>query len=328
MNDESVPDDALSAILERAERLDAKRRLLLEALLRKTVTEADRGTQRRGPVGDEHQETHGHPGRRAARDSERATGPSPSPLITMRSTGSRIPFFCVHALLGSVFHYHRLAAAMDADQPFYALQAPGLDGTDAPLDTVDAFARLYVEAVRKVRPKGPYRFGGYSFGSWIAFQMASQLIDQGETVDLVAILGTDVPFSVSMPAVHDEVSFLLEYFDAFRKNIVQPFLSYEERVKQATRRRGRPAGTPLLDVTMAHNKAALRFEPKPQPVRLALFETVDQQIRSPFDPSRGWKRLTTKGVETYLVSGNHLNMLDEPHVHDLATKMTECLNRT
>ena len=34
---------------------------------------------------------------------------SPSPLVVMRGTGSKIPFFCVHALLGSVFHYHRLA---------------------------------------------------------------------------------------------------------------------------------------------------------------------------------------------------------------------------
>jgi thioesterase domain-containing protein len=85
---------------------------------------------------------------------------------------------------------------------------------------------------------------------------------------------------------------------------------------------------PLVRVVIAHNRAALRFEPKPLAAKLVLFETLDQQARTPFDASRGWKRLSTQPVETHLVSGNHLSMLDEPHVRDLAQKLTQCLNRT
>jgi thioesterase domain-containing protein len=246
----------------------------------------------------------------------------------MRSSGSKVPFFCVHALLGSVFHYHRLAGYMNPDQPFYALQAPGLDGSETPLETVDAFAEFYLRAVRGVQPKGPYRLGGYSFGSWIAFQMASRLIEQGDEVDLVAILGTDVPLSVSMPMVYEYVSFMAQYWEDFERNILRPFLPYETRIKGASGQDKHTGLSPVLRVTIAHNKAALRFEPKTQTVRLALFETVDQQFRTPLDPSRGWKRLSSRAVETYLVSGNHLSMLDEPHVQDLAAKLTQCLNRT
>ena len=257
-----------------------------------------------------------------------SAGPSTSPLIIMRGSGSKIPFFCVHALLGSVFHYHRLASLMDKDQPFYALQAPGLDGTEAPLDSVDALARFYLQSVREVQPVGPYQLGGYSFGSWIALEMANQLIEEGEKVRFVGILGTDVPLSVSMPFIYEQVSFFSQYTEAFQHNILEAFLPYEGRIRRALGQDGHARLSPLWRVVIAHNKAALRFAPKPYPGKLTLFETIDQQLRSPFDASRGWKRLSTEGVETHLVSGNHLNMLDEPHVRDLAGKLTPCLNRS
>lgn len=255
-------------------------------------------------------------------------GSAPSPLVVMRGTGTKIPFFCVHALLGSVFHYHRLASLLDKEQPFYALQAPGLDGAETPLDTVEDFAALYLRSVRETQPTGPYKIGGYSFGSWIAVQMASQLIADGEDVSLVAILGTGVPTSVSMPMAYEHISFLSQYMEDYEKNILEPFLPYKERMKRASGHDKYAAMPPLLRVVMAHNRAALRFDPRPYAGKLTLFETVDQQLRTPLDTSRGWKRLSTQPVETHLVAGNHLSMLDEPHVRDLAEKLSLCLDRS
>jgi thioesterase domain-containing protein len=263
-----------------------------------------------------------------APQTRRSAQDTPSPLITIRRSGSKIPFFCVHALLGSVFHYHRLASLMDEDQPFYALQAPGLDGSEPPLESVDAFARLYLRAVREVQPVGPYKLGGYSFGSWIALEIANRLVEEGDTVSFIGILGTDVPLSVSMPLLYDQLSYLGEYSAAFQHNILEPFVPYQQRVKRALGQKDDGHSSPLWRVVMAHNKAALRFAPKPHPGRLTLFETSDQQMRNPFDISRGWKRLSTVGVDTHLVSGNHLSMLDEPHVQDLAEKLTRCLNQS
>jgi thioesterase domain-containing protein len=177
-----------------------------------------------------------------------------------------------------------------------------------------------------VQPQGPYKLGGYSFGSWVAFQIAQDLLQQGEAVSLLVILGTGVPLSVTAPALFEQVKFLSEYSDAFVKNVIHPFLSYEQRIvlQSGSDDESLP---PLLRLVSAHNKAALLWEPKPYPGRITLLETSDQQLRTPLDTSRGWKRLTTLEVETRLVSGNHLNMLDEPHVRDLAAKLTACLNR-
>ena len=222
----------------------------------------------------------------------------------------------------------QLAALLDSEQPFYALQAPGLDGTEAPLDSVEDFAALYLDSVREVQPNGPYKLGGYSFGSWIAVQMASQLIADGEAVSLVAIFGTGVPMSVSMPLVYEQVTFTSQYMEDYEANILEPFLPIEERMRWASGEEKYASMPPLLRVVMAHNRAALRFEPKPYAGKLTLFETIDQQLRTPLDASRGWKRLSTEEVETHLVAGNHLSMLDEPHVRDLADKLTLCLERS
>lgn len=36
--------------------------------------------------------------------------------------------------------------------------------------------------LRSVQPKGPYFLGGWSFGGWVAFEMAQQLQNSGEEV--------------------------------------------------------------------------------------------------------------------------------------------------
>ena len=49
-------------------------------------------------------------------------------------------------------------------------------------------AATYVEAIRRVQPRGPYHLGGWSLGGMIAFEMGRQLTDLGESVASVAII--------------------------------------------------------------------------------------------------------------------------------------------
>jgi thioesterase domain-containing protein len=51
-------------------------------------------------------------------------------------------------------------------------------------------AAYYVDAIRRFRPRGPYRLGGWSFGGVVAWEMARQLRAAGEAVDLLALLDT------------------------------------------------------------------------------------------------------------------------------------------
>lgn len=253
-----------------------------------------------------------------------------SPLIKMKESGSRNPFFCVHALLGSSFHFHFLANQMEKEQPFYALQAPGL-GTGAegtPIDDIEEFASLYVKSIRTVQKKGPYHLGGYSFGGWIAFEMARQLVKEGEEVGLIAVFGASVPFSVLNPSLFEEIRLYDQFMEDYNTTIIHPFLPPEERKPLSYfKDQMNKKLTPLQRVMKAHTQAIISYLPYPCDSKVTLFETLDLQLICPYDYSRGWNRLSSKEVEVHHITGNHLSMLEEPHIKVLGEKLRYCLRK-
>jgi len=131
-----------------------------------------------------------------------------SPLVPIQPTGSNPPLFCVHPIFGVVFPYYELAAHLGKNQPLYGLQPIGLDG-ETPLTRIEDMATHYIEALRRVQPKGPYYIGGWSFGGWVAFEMAQQLQKSGEEVALLAVLDTLAPIKSNIPSFGNSFKFLL-----------------------------------------------------------------------------------------------------------------------
>src|SRR5262249_37663095 len=119
---------------------------------------------------------------------------SEQPLVSIQPRGSLPPFFCAHASGGNVFSYVGLARRLGLDQPFYALQARGLMGTQEPHTRIEEMAADYLHAIRAVQESGPYSLGGWSMGGLIAFEMARQLEQQGEQVAAVALFDTLSPY--------------------------------------------------------------------------------------------------------------------------------------
>ncbi|MDB5939955.1 MAG: MelG protein (non-ribosomal peptide synthetase)-like protein, partial [Polaromonas sp.] len=121
------------------------------------------------------------------------TGPWSALVPICTGRPDRQPLFCVHSAGGNVLNYKPLSSSLGPDQPFYALQAQGVDGHLAPLPTIEAMAAQYVEAIRSVDPVGPYRLVGYSSGGVIALEMARQLQRAGAGIALLAMIDTLAP---------------------------------------------------------------------------------------------------------------------------------------
>jgi hypothetical protein len=100
---------------------------------------------------------------------------------------ARLPFFFLHAAGGHVVYTKKFAALLDKDLPFYGIQAVGIDGNREPLNRMEDLAAVYVGEIRTVQPEGPYYLGGESMGATIAFEVARQLEEQGQTIGLLAI---------------------------------------------------------------------------------------------------------------------------------------------
>jgi amino acid adenylation domain-containing protein len=130
-----------------------------------------------------------------------------SPLVTIQPNGSNPPLFCVHPIFGVVFPYYELAHKLGENQPVYGLQPIGIDG-ETPLNRIEDMATQYIKALRSVQPKGPYFIGGWSFGGWVAFEMAQQLQNSGEEVALLAVLDTVAPIKSNLPSLSNTLKFI------------------------------------------------------------------------------------------------------------------------
>ncbi|MFG1785856.1 thioesterase domain-containing protein, partial [Rhodococcus oryzae] len=109
-------------------------------------------------------------------------------LLPLRPGGSKPPVFCIHPIIGLSWAFAGLSAHIDKERGIYGLQSPALSGA-APLpETVEEWARVYVEQIRTVQPEGPYNLIGWSLGGVIAHAMAAQLQSEGDEVALLAMM--------------------------------------------------------------------------------------------------------------------------------------------
>ncbi|KAG0086312.1 hypothetical protein BGZ92_008233 [Podila epicladia] len=111
-------------------------------------------------------------------------------LLPIKPQGSHAPLFCVHPAQGLSWCFFGLSKHVPPEQPLYGLQARGFfDDREAPA-TLEEMAQDYIDQVRSIQDRGPYRLLGYSSGGLIAHTMAALLEKQGEKVALLAMMDT------------------------------------------------------------------------------------------------------------------------------------------
>ncbi|HEY0169900.1 MAG TPA: alpha/beta fold hydrolase, partial [Pyrinomonadaceae bacterium] len=276
------------------------------------------------------------------RSVDERANPSPSSLLVMlQPKGEGAPFFCVHPAGANTLCYAELARQLGEGRPFYGLQAPGLGGTDEPPTNFEELAALYVEAVRSVRPRGPYLLGGWSMGGPVAFEMARQLRARGEHVALLAVLDSHAP-GEAFRAMRPDEDALLEMFagNLGRRHGFElegaDGLTHGEKLSRLSLRAAEagalPAGADprhverLFGVFKANMRALARYEPRTYPGRITLFRAQGRLDASHADPLGGWDALASGGVELHVTPGTHFSMIDMPHAEALAGRLRACFD--
>ncbi|AKQ67307.1 Non-ribosomal peptide synthase [Myxococcus hansupus] len=258
-----------------------------------------------------------------------------SPLVTIQKGGNATPFFCVHGAGGNVLNFRELAQSLGKEQPFYGLQARGVDGKLPPADSIEEMAAIYLEAVRQVQPHGPYLIGGYSGGGVVAYEMAQRLVALGEPVALVAFLDT------FHPATQERRQSLPERLRELRREGAASYVSRKLRTKverDGTRlwsqvklrwyeQRGEALPIELrnLQLTERFQALASRYVPHPYAGPVTLFRAQEiHAIYAHMGTSLGWEPLVP-GLNIREVPGDHDSLVREPNVHVLGRLLREAL---
>ncbi|MEM9032193.1 MAG: thioesterase domain-containing protein, partial [Pseudomonadota bacterium] len=142
--------------------------------------------------------------------------PEEQPSLVRISQGQAgvAPFFVVHGAGGNVLTFRALAGFLDPRIPFWGLRARGSDGGLQVDRTIEEMAERYLSEIRAVYPTGPYRFGGYSGGGLVAFEMARLLRSQGEEAERVVLFDT-----LAADAANRQVGVLQKIWSARRWDI-------------------------------------------------------------------------------------------------------------
>ncbi|MDM8083676.1 amino acid adenylation domain-containing protein [Cellulomonas cellasea] len=109
-------------------------------------------------------------------------------VLALREPADEAPVFCVHPAGGFAWQFAPLVRLLPPGVGVIGLQAPSLSGGASAAVDIDGLAVEYLERIRAVRPHGPYRLLGYSFGGNIAHALAALLRREGEAVELLVLL--------------------------------------------------------------------------------------------------------------------------------------------
>ncbi|MEZ6138230.1 MAG: amino acid adenylation domain-containing protein [Pirellulaceae bacterium] len=279
----------------------------------------------------------GHGTQAATRNSRPQLHPLLAPLKPIEGTSTRPPIFMVHPPGGIVICYRELAGCLPVEQPLYGIRARGLHGDERLPDSVESMAADYVQAIRSVWPQGPYVVGGWSLGGLIAFEMAQQLLRNGQGTHLV-MLDTTIPAgATTLVPVEEQVSVGLEYgIDLSLDQLGDlpaeqqlPFL-WAHAQKLGVIQDDSPAE--VIEKTLRdlqglfhhHVDLARRYALARLPGTITLFRPTEVPFELHTTEDRGWRHLA-ESVQVCFVPGHHHSMVQPPHVKSMAAALEQCL---
>ena len=255
----------------------------------------------------------------------------------------------MHGVGGNVLGFRDLARHLGPDQPVFGLQSVGLDGKRSPLIAFEEMAAHYVTEIRQLQPQGPYCIAGLSVGGLIAYEMAHQLISQGQEVAMLALFdtGSRSQLEALTPAAarrqrRNMLAARLRY--NWRKQFAgggifqywhRKLRTWRRRWKSLRERRhfieaarnGQALPSGILSVRDANYLASSRYVPQDFAGRITLFRVNEERVGRPEEPTLGWQMLARGGVEIIEVSGTHTSLILEPHVQILAKELKAAMDR-
>ncbi len=272
------------------------------------------------------------------------TADTSSLIIPIQPQGSRRPLFFAPGGGGSeaelVLGYGRLTRHLGTDQPFYGLRARGTEGEEEIQSHTREIAADLLKEMRTIQPEGPYLLGGGCVGGVIAFEIAQQLREKGEEVEMLLLMESVLPSSM-----------IYRYFQALtlknslvrkwrnQRMMVQRLLHHARNLpRMASERRFQYLLEKVGNVKKlrAENKTQnetkqmkknyqrtlFRYTPEPYSGRITLLVAEDEPHT---DPYLGWETLAKGGIDVHKIPGDHISHL-EVHYKATAKQLKACLD--
>ena len=252
-------------------------------------------------------------------------------VLPIRTEGDLAPLFCIHPASGLAWTYAGLAQHVDPRRPIYGLQSPELNGEADVPRSIAEFAQRYVAEIRAIAPHGPYQLLGWSFGGFVAHEVAVRLQELGEDVELLAMLDPDLGSRELDPGPELSVPDFVREFGPVMGLEAGEALSPQQAAARITASLGgavQISAEHLQRITGSYN-ASMRMIAEFEPgvfdgdvVFFAAIEGSDDVDRA----ARSWLPHVRGAILRHLVPADHDAMTAPQMLPGIATILTDHLN--
>ena len=257
-------------------------------------------------------------------------------VVPIQTTGTLPPIYGVHVLGINESYFRPMAAEFGPDQPMYGLTI-GLLSADTPVG-VEETAEFYRKEIEKNQPEGPLSLFAVSAGSYIALELAQQLLDSGREVLALVLLDAEGPAGrgqigkVAKIGAHwrrfrnEGMRYVRHVADGKRQNLRN---SYEKLKLNLSIRLGlHQAHAQTVDEFVAANQLAIQqYVPQQYPRAMTIIRAQGNVFDSAecIESGLGWQYVATNGLNLIEVPGDHLTILEKPNVAHLADQLRDVL---
>ena len=238
----------------------------------------------------------------------------------------------LHGADGAVMFYREFANRLNTQSTIYGLESPLLSDPEFQIpDSIEQLAVGYVERIRALRPQGPYRIAGYSFGGVLAYEIAKQLENSGAKVETVILYDIGNPALLEHNGALERLKLFWE--DQEQRSTSEKLFSLTKRIGKAIKDRTTvevehrvaklASPTMLASNFWRHKKArehhmAMEESYVPEaiscPVRVIAATGNSSKFR--IDESMGWSEVAPD-LRVENTEGSHLELFEMQYVGQL-----------
>ena len=161
----------------------------------------------------------------------------PLGVVCLKQSESTLPpLMLLHGADGAVMFYREFANRLNTQSTIYGLESPLLSDPEFQIpDSIEQLAVGYVERIRALRPQGPYRIAGYSFGGVLAYEIAKQLENSGAKVETVILYDIGNPALLEHNGALERLKLFWE--DQEQRSTSEKLFSLTKRIGKAIKDR-------------------------------------------------------------------------------------------
>ncbi len=224
------------------------------------------------------------------------------------------PIFCIHDLLGEILSYRNIAYYLD-NRDIYGIRYSYKVNEAI---SIERLAKDYLKLIKTIQPNGPYHLVGYSAGGTIVYEMAQQIMNNGEKVALLVLIDTP-NYCVYPKYIKSFYRHLIKY--GFRWFLRLTFKSKVEFIKYSLT-------TFLIDLISSLlttekykvfptqiklRDALIEYQTKPYRSQLILIKTY-RKIKN--EMNLGWDEIND--LKVYPLKGNHITVVNKKNAKIVA----------